>query len=212
MISAATGVEIAKGNLMPTLNLSGNLNTSSSSRRVLYDAIPAGFDTIGTVAGTGNPVVSNELDFRLEEQDYPMIDQFQDNFNQSVSIQLNIPIFNSYRFRNAVTQAEINRKRAELNLEQRQTDLRNNIYQAYTQARAAQKRLQSAEKNVNAARKSFEYTNKKAEQGLVRPIDFQNAQSDLQRAESNMVQAKYQYLMSIRILNFYLGKTLKTQN
>lgn len=212
MISAATGVEIARGNLMPSLTLSGSLNTSSSSRRSLFDAIPTGHDTIGTVAGTGNPVVSDEMNFQLVEQDYPMMDQFKDNFNQSVSVQLNIPIFNRYRARNSVTQAEINQKRAALDLEQKETDLRNNIYQSYTNAKAAEKRYESAQKNVKAARKSFEYTNKRAEQGLVRPIDFQNAQTDLQRAESNMVQAKYQYLMSIRVLDFYLGASTNTQN
>ncbi len=208
VMGAESSVKVAKGARYPSLRLGGSLNTSSSSQRQLFDVIPLGFDTIGRVAGSGDPVISKDPKFQIEGKPYPIGNQFKDNFNQSVNLQLSIPIFNNYRSRNAISRAQINWERARLNLEQTEVNLRNNVFQAYTSAVAAKKRYDAALKNVEAAGKSFEYTEKRAEQGMVRAIDFQRIQSDLQSAENSLLQAKYQYLMSIRILNYYLGQSI----
>lgn len=208
MLGAQRGVEVARAGRYPSLRLSGSLNTSSSSQRQRFEIIPLGFDTIGQVAGSGDPVISSQPGFEVQGRPYPIADQFKDNFNQAISLQLSIPIFNNYRTKNAITMAEINWRSAELNMEQQRITLRNNIYQYYTSALAAKKRYDAAVKNVEASRRSFEYTEKRAREGMVRAIDFQRLQSDLQSAENSLLQAKYQYLMSIRILKYYLGQLI----
>ncbi len=208
MLGAQSGVDVARAGRYPSLRLSGSLNTSSSSQRQRFEVIPLGFDTIGQVAGSGDPVISQRPSFDVQGRPYPLADQFKDNFNQSISLQLSIPIFNNYRTKNAITMAEINWRSAELNMEQQRITLRNNIYQYYTSALAARKRYDAAVRNVEASRRSFEYTEKRAREGLVRAVDFQRLQADLQTAENNLLQAKYQYLMSIRILKYYLGQSI----
>lgn len=208
MLGAQSGVQVARAARYPSLRLSGSLNTSSSSQRQRFEIIPLGFDTIGQVAGSGAPVISKEPSFDVQGRRYPVGDQFKDNFNQTISLQLSIPIFNNYRTKNAISMAEINWRSAELNMEQQRISLRNNIYQYYTSALAAKKRYDAAVKNVEASRRSFEYAEKRAREGMIRAIDFQRLQSDLQTAENNLLQAKYQYLMSIRILKYYLGQSI----
>jgi len=56
--------------------------------------------------------------------------------------------------------------------------------------------------------KSFDYIRLKSEQGLVKPVDFTTAQTNLQIAQSNLVQAKYSFLLGLKILDFYIGKPL----
>jgi len=208
MLGAQSGVDVARAGRYPSLRLSGSLNTSSSSQRQRFEIIPLGFDTIGQVAGSGDPVISQQPSFDVQGRPYPIADQFKDNFNQAISLQLSIPIFNNYRTKNAITMAEINWRSAELNMEQQRITLRNNIYQYYTSALAARKRYDAAVRNVEASRRSFEYTEKRAREGMVRAVDFQRLQADLQTAENNLLQAKYQYLMSIRILKYYLGQSI----
>lgn len=206
--SAATEVDIAKGNALPVLTLSGNLGTNQSNARALYDQQLLGYDTIGVVGGTGAPVIATFPSYTLVEQPYPYFTQIGDNFYESVGLNLSIPIFNRWQVRHAVEQAKVNRKAADLQYEQRRNTLRNDIYTAYTNASAASKQYAAAQNNYRATEKAFEYTQKRAEQGMATPFDFNIAQNNLTIAETSMLQAKYQYLLSLKVLDFYLGNPI----
>lgn len=206
--SAETGIAIAKGNMMPSLSVSGSLGSNQSSARSLFDQQVAGFDTIGTVVNTGSQVIANFPSYSLIEQPYPYFQQLGDNFNQSLGVNLSIPIFNRWQIRTAVEQAKVNKQAADLQLEQRKVQLRNDVYSAYTSAEAAGKQYEAAENNLVATEKAFEYTQKRAEQGMATPFDFRIAQNNLNIAETNTLRAKYQYLLSLKVLDFYLGNAI----
>jgi outer membrane protein len=204
--SAETGLEIARGNFYPSLSLSGSVGTNASSTRRLYSQQITGIDTIGLTLPSQELVVIPR--FTLFAEDYPYGSQLRDNFNQTVSINLSIPIFNNRRVRNAVDQARINHQLVGLQMRQQENQLRDAVYRAYQSALAAARQYDAAQENALANRTSFEYISRRAEQGLVRTVDFNLAQNNLGIAESTLLQAKYQYVLSLKILDFYMGKPI----
>ncbi len=207
--SAELGVRIARAGYFPSLSLNGGLGTTHSSARRRFEQGEATFPVIGLVQGANTPVVSTLPFFTTEILPYPYLDQLNDNLNRQLGVSLQIPIFNRNLVKNGVVQSNLGAQSSQLLLEQRRNTLRDNIYTAYLNAQAAAKRYAAAENNLTATERSFEYTKKRAEQGVVTPFDFSIAQNNLNIARANLAQAKYQYLLSLKVLDFNIGKPLQ---
>jgi outer membrane protein len=52
---------------------------------------------------------------------------------------------------------------------------------------------------------SFRYVQQKFDVGVLNATDYVVAKTNLFRAQSEMYQAKYQYLFQLKILDFYKG-------
>jgi outer membrane protein len=206
--SADKSILISKSAQYPSLTLSGGVATNRSSARSRFNPIFGGFDTIGTVAPSGDPVLSNRPSVSLEEINYPYMDQLNDNFYQNVGITLRIPIFNRGQVNNNIGQAEIIRKQADILLTDRKNKLRNDVYNAYYYALTAGKKYVASRNSAIANRKSFEYIQKKYEQGLIQPLEFNTAQNNLLIAEANLIRSKYDYLLGIKLLDILLGRPI----
>lgn len=204
--SARFGLAATKGNYYPTLSLNGGLGTTSSSARKNFEQVITGVDTIAVTVPSGDFVVAPE--FTVEENPYPFTDQWQDNLNRQVGLSLQIPIFNRNQVKNAVNQAAIRVQAAELDHRQQMNQLRQEVYNAYYTALANSERYQAAQINLTATRRAFEYAQKRAEQGVMSPFDFNIAQNNLNIAQANFLQAKYQYLLSLKVLDYNIGKQL----
>ncbi len=87
--------------------------------------------------------------------------------------------------------------------------LRQEIETAHNEAIAALKRYRAAEKSVNALNLSFDYTQQRFDVGLLNSFDFNNEKNRLNRAESELIQAKYEYIFKTKVLDFYQGKEIK---
>jgi len=55
---------------------------------------------------------------------------------------------------------------------------------------------------------AFKYTSQKFEVGLVNSVDYNIAQNNLVTAKSNMLQAKYEYIFKLKILDLYMDKPI----
>ncbi|NNM15416.1 MAG: TolC family protein, partial [Bacteroidia bacterium] len=82
------------------------------------------------------------------------------------------------------------------------------IQQAHNDAVAALKKHQASEKSVKALRESFTYTEKKFNVGLLTSLEYLTATNNLAIAESDLLQAKYDLIFRIKILEFYNGNPL----
>ena len=61
---------------------------------------------------------------------------------------------------------------------------------------------------MNALQEAYTYTEQKFNVGAVNSSDFMLVKTNLSRAKSDLIQAKYDYLFKIKILDFYQGKPL----
>lgn len=139
---------------------------------------------------------------------YSYIDQLKDNQYRQLSIGLSIPIFNRRQVESSVSKSRIALQDAEYNLEQTRKNLYKDIQQAYSDAIAALEKFRSSTQAVASNKESFNYTQQKFEVGLVNSVDYNIAKNELLKANSNLLQAKYEYIFKIKILDFYMGRKI----
>ncbi len=205
VLSAEKGVKIAKSAVSPSLVFTGSLGTGYSG---LAQQI-AGYDsTIATIGYTavGDKVYSLFVNPVLEKSPYGT--QFKDNFNRSLGLTLNIPLFNNLQTHTAITRAKINAESARLQLLQAKLDLQRTILQAYTDANGALKKFNATEKSVIALKESFKYVEQRYNVGAANSVDYNTQKNNVTNAEAQLLQAKYEYIFKAKVLDFYLGKAI----
>jgi outer membrane protein len=182
--SAQKGISIARGYVSPTLGFSGTWATGYS--------------------GLSTDPITNEV--------IPWNTQISDNQNKSLQLNLTIPIYNGWQVHTAISQAKIAKEQADLDLQQAKLDLDKNIQQSYADALAALKNYNASETKVNAQQEAFKYSEQKLSVGMVTSVDYNETKKNLTTAESDLLQAKYRFIYTTTVLNFYMGKPLSLTN
>ena len=132
-------------------------------------------------------------------------DQINTTKNTYIGASLRIPIFNKFQTRNSVKNAKVRVLDAQYSLDQEKLALQKDIQQAYADALAAFNQYLSSFEAVESYKESFRYTEQKFNVGLVNSVDYNVAKTDYTRAQSDLLQAKYSYILRIKILDFYKG-------
>ena len=179
--SANYGLKIAKGRYYPQLSLGASY--SSGARQFLKE----------------NPLVA----------EVPFETQIRDNASTYIGFSLSIPIFNGLQTRKGVSNAKINLSSTQIDLENQKNSLYKDIQQAYADALAALKKYKSTQKSLQALEEAFRYSEQKFNLGMVTSIDYTTAKNKLAKAQTDLLQAKYEFIFKSKILDFYKGETLK---
>ena len=212
--SSDIGIKIAKGAFYPTLSLNGSISTNYSDRAQQFlgtQEITVPAEQIGTVGdGSNTPVLSlpRTADVPITSDDYSVRDQFSDNLGQSVSISLNVPIFNRMSNRSNLQRAQITKQRAEITSLNAKNLLRQNIETAYNNALAGLKSYEATQKRVASLEESFRATEQQYNVGSANFVDYQVASNNLFAARADLVRSKYEYIFRTKILDFYLGNPI----
>ena len=64
-------------------------------------------------------------------------------------------------------------------------------------------------KALEAMQESFKYTEQKFNVGMLNTNDYNDSKNKLIKAQSDLLQAKYEYVFKIKVLDFYQGKPFK---
>ncbi len=139
---------------------------------------------------------------------YPFFEQFRDNINPSVSIGLSIPIFNNWNGRTNVKNAVLAKENMELELKIRQQDLYKDIQTAVTEAETYLRKVEASAANLKSMEESFRYVEEKFNTGVLNGTDYTVARTNLLKARSELIQARYQFLFQLKIIDFYKGRPL----
>ena len=182
---AQKDVEIAKGAFQPTLQGFYSFNS-----RVSYADVPV-FDDKGNIIGTRNSA--------------PFFNQFGDNKGQSFGAQLSIPIFNGFSVRNNVERSKVSLERSKIAVEQQDLDLQRNVFTAFTDAKGALNAYESSVVALEARQGAYNYAKERYDVGLMNSFDFNQSQTLLTNAQSEVIRTKYDYIFKIKILEFYFG-------
>ncbi|MAN27405.1 MULTISPECIES: TolC family protein [Mesonia] len=204
---AEKDVEISKSAYYPSLSAFFNYNTrESGAERITQGGVDSSQPTqvIGQVESTGEVVVAPN--FALETlPPRPFIDQLWLNDGISYGVQLNVPILNGFSTRNSVKRNEINVKRAEYQLEQAKLDLESNIYQAYVDAQGSAKAYEAAKTALESQEQAYAYAQDRYDVGLTNAFDFSQSKFRLSNTQSQLIQAKYNYIFKLKVLELYFG-------
>lgn len=185
LYSSEYDLKIARGARSPRLSLANSFSTGYSDARLKVLRIDP---LTGPVQGK-----------------YPFAEQVNDNINYGIGFSLDVPILNGWQVNKNVANSKLAVENSRYALEATKKQLYKNIQQAYSDAAAAIKKYAASLKAVASTEESFRYTEQRFNVGMVTPVDYNVAKSQLLSAQSDMAQAKYEFIFKSKVLDFYRG-------
>jgi len=140
---------------------------------------------------------------------YRWQDQLQDKGYQQLSFSLDVPLFNRFNAQNRISLAKVSMLDAEVNLEQTKQTMFKSIQQAYADAHAALENYDANLETVRFMEEAFNHTQQKYNVGMISTVDYNLSKNNLTKAQSDLLQAKYQYIFYTKILDFWAGKPIR---
>ncbi|MCR4959477.1 MAG: TolC family protein [Prevotella sp.] len=134
--------------------------------------------------------------------------QLKNNFSQYLGFNLSIPIFNRFQTRNSIRSAKLEKMNQTLALAQTKRTLYKEIQTAWYNTIAAREKLHSSNEARRASEDAFQLVQAKYEQGKATITEFNEAKNAYLKTESDLTQARYEYLYQTALLKFYRGEPL----
>lgn len=131
--------------------------------------------------------------------------QFRNNLNNSLSLNLSIPIYDGKQTSSNVAKARLNETNARLALDLQEQQLYNDIETFWINARNASEQYASALASVESMRESYSLVSEQFSVGLKDIVDLTTGKNNLLQAEQQLLQAKYTSVLNRALLNFYQG-------
>ncbi len=205
--SAKLGVDISQSALIPSLGIGGSLNSNySSSRQIITGTETQTSEFPVTINGEPATLgLPQEVPIR-EKQDF--LSQLEDNLSYGFGASLNIPIYDNYVRKANVQRARLSVIQQELILEETKQNLKQEVQQAVTDVRAAQKAFEAARKAAASATRAYRDAQKQFDIGATDSYALTQAQNNRQSAERNALIAKYDLALKLKVLDYYRGKPL----
>jgi len=208
--SSELGVDIAKSLGLPSLGISANVN-SFWSDRTLDPNKPKDIRVIMSdesveIDGVPSTITRSFLTSGFENRSY--FGQISDNFGQGIGLNLNVPIYNGERTSIAKQRAEIGILNQRIINNQNEQVLKADIQRAIADAKAAKKQFEAADKTVNALKEAYTNTEKRYQLGAINTFEYTTSKNTLDQADVDLIIAKYNYLYTVKVVDFYEGNKL----
>lgn len=202
-------VEVARSLYSPEVNLFAQINTNYSSLARFYT------ESGTEIVETGNFITLDNVDYavrtqqlQFSEQNISYLDQLNNNLNSVVGISVNLPVFNGFRARRSVQLSKIELEDSRLEMEDLKNQLQQEIRTAYTQMQAAYKNLKVLQDQVEAYLASYQVNEIRFTNGVSNFVEYIISKNNLDRARINLANAKYEYLIRVKVLEYYRGNTI----
>lgn len=205
-------VEVMRSQMLPSLFLFGSLSTNWSSVGRVVDGSMLSFVPVSI----RNPIDGTVTTLEIGQEvpifaDATYFNQLQSNFGQSVGLTLSIPIFNNYSTKVRVEQAKLGVLSSRVNRTANRQQLKVDVQTAVNNARASKRVYLAAQTSLEAATVAYQNAEKQFEVGAFNTFELTTAKIRKDSAEIEMIRAKYQYLFSLKVVDFYLGNPLDIQ-
>jgi outer membrane protein len=171
--SAEYALKAAKSSLFPSLVLGGSMQTNYSS-------------------------IAQSMTGKISYNE-----QIQNNIFSTINLGLRFPIFNSFRTKNNIRLADITVRNSELVEAGSKVQLRQQIEQAHLNMTNAYQRYKTLLEQVAAYTTSFKAAEARFTAGLGTTVDYLIAKNNLDRANINLISAKYDFVLRKKVLDYY---------
>lgn len=133
----------------------------------------------------------------------PIQQQLQTNGRTQLGLSLNIPIFNGMQTKYRVKMTELGIENQLVNIENTSKKLKKEIQQAYYSAVAAKQKYVAADNSLKSSQLAYDYAQAGFEAGKTTLMELNESKNRLYKAESSLLQAKYEYLYRCKVMAFY---------
>lgn len=131
--------------------------------------------------------------------------QIEKNFNESVGLSLQIPIFQGRKAKTAVNKAKIEADNSRLEQLSAGKALLKDVEGTYLEAVSARSKYSSAKEQARCAEQSYELTAEQFNVGMKNTVELITAGNELLNARVQLLQSKYTALMNNALLDIYQG-------
>jgi outer membrane protein len=207
--SAERNIRSVKGQLFPILSFGGNINTNYSSvatRAYFVNTTETPSSNYVSVGGTQYPVIVKQDNYNSQKINFG--NQLNNNLYYTLNLGLTIPLFNASRVRNQVKLATLEYKNNELIELHTKTQLQQSVEQAYVNLTSALEKYKLLQDQVSAFAESYRIAEIRFNSGVITSVDYLFKKNNFNRAQSNLIIAKYDYVLREKILDYYGGKPL----
>lgn len=223
---ASLGVRSARGEYLPTLNLSagvsgfGNTYTSTDAfvgqalgqaigqcqQQVYIRNIATGQTTDPTAACQSVSLTPAQVS-AARSQNGSLYDFRRNPY--SVTAQLSFPIFNGFNREQRVQTAVADRNDADYRVRAQELQLTADVTAAYRSLDAARQTVALQEKNAATAREALQLAQERYRLGAGTFIDVSQARDDYARAQTDYINAVYDYHRAFAQLENAVGRPLR---
>ncbi|HVG41798.1 MAG TPA: TolC family protein [Chitinophagaceae bacterium] len=208
--SAEASLKAVRGELFPVVSLNGNLNSNFSSaarKDILLGSTFMPSSDYVIVNGSQIPVVTKQNNFFTERINYN--NQIKNNIFSNINLGLRFPIFNASLTRGRINLARLEIKNSELLEETNKIALRQQVEEAYLNMTNAFERHKVSQQQLAAYMESFHAAEVRFNAGVGTSVDYILAKNNVDRANNNLILAKYEFLLRKKILDFYSGNPVQ---
>ena len=183
--AAEAQTEIVKTSFWPTISANAGIGTS------YFNSLTTNF---GGYDQFGNGIAEKNI-----------LNQYKNNFGQQIGITASIPIFNKGITKLQVEQSKISENVARNLLETQKQDVLQNVQRAQFDAESNYQNYITALEVEKSSRLSLDFAEKSYAAGRSTIYEVNIARNNFANAQGSVAQAKYNYLFSLKLLNFYAG-------
>jgi outer membrane protein len=130
------------------------------------------------------------------------------NLNKSLAFTLSIPLFNGLSTYAGIQTAKLQMLSNQYGYDIAKQQLYKTIVQAYTDAQGALNKYASAKVAYETSVQSFNYAEQKFNAGAINSFDYNNSKNRTLRTQTDMLNAKYDFIFKLKVLDYYQGKPL----
>lgn len=227
--AASVGVRQARSSYLPTLSLSTGLSGYTSQERDIESTISRqrvsaarslssclGTDTLRTRAGLPSIAGTCAANYTFTDADaalmrdanakYPF-DFTRDPITFSAS--LSIPIFNGFQREQRVQEAEASRNDARYSVRAQELRVTADVTSGYRNLMTAYQAVQIQTQNSQAAREALALAQERFRVGANTFVDLVQSRADFERAESDRINAIYEFHRAYATLESAVGRPLR---
>lgn len=181
--AAEAQTEIAKTAFYPTITANAGIGSFYFNSLVTNTT---GIDMFGNI---------------LREKGF--FEQYKTNFSQQIGLSVHLPIFNKGNTKQQVEQAKINEDIARNNLNIQKQELLQSIQKAFLDLDTNYENYQAAVVAEKSTRLALDFAEKSYHAGKSSIYDLNIARNNYANAQGTVAQSKYNFLFSMRLLEFY---------
>lgn len=131
--------------------------------------------------------------------------QFRNNMGEYVELGLTVPLYNRLKGLSNIQKKKHAFNNARLELDQKKMDIEMEVKRAVQDCEGASMAYIQSLKKSAVQDEAFKLNQKKLEEGLISPLEFQTANNNYLKAKSDEMNSLFKYLIKQAVVKYYSG-------
>ncbi len=186
-------------NLMPSIKVAElNIQSAEMSKKIAQAGWMPSVSMSAGISGSYNTGAASTLG-----------EQFKSSLGPTAGISVNIPIYDQRSAKTSVNKAKLNIETSKINYQKAEKAIAKEVESLYVDALNAQENYVNATEKLGFTQDSYDLVSEQYNVGMKNTVELLTAEKNLFQAQQEVVQCRYQAIISIQLLNILQDKEIK---